>query len=302
MRGARRTAIAMACLAIAACRVGAAADPGLSSLMRVQNAQFVAGAMPASSSAGPKVDSIAFPTSTIWPRYTDKPFSGAADPSATAVAVALSGDDGYWLLGAGVPDFSAPTLPTFHGLASFAATLAPGPYTFQVRAIDAEGVFGPPATQTLTAVATGPSGAPPQGELVVTLTWDTESDLDLHVVDPLGDEIYHGAPSSMPPLSAGPAAADGGAYGYLDLDSNAECVIDGLRREDVIWPGPPPSGPYLVRVDTPSLCGQPIANFTVRAVLRGSVVGQASGVSLDSDAWGAHDRGAGRLVLAFDVP
>jgi hypothetical protein len=57
-----------------------------------------------------------------------------------------------------------------------------------------------------------------------------------------------------------------------------------------------------VRVDTPSLCGQPIANFTVRAVLRGNAIGQASGVSLDPDTWGPHDRGAGKLVLTFDVP
>jgi hypothetical protein len=204
---------------------------------------------------------------------------------------------------AGVPDFSAPTLPTFRGLVSFATTLAPGQYTFQARAIDASGTFGPPATQILTAEAAVPSAPAPQGQLVVTLTWDTESDLDLHVVDPLGDELYHGDPSSAPPRSASPMpVADGGSYGYLDFDSNAACVIDGLRREDVVWLGPPPTGSYLVRIDTPSLCGQPIANYRVRAVLRGGVIGQAIGVALDSDTWGPHDRGAGKLVLVFGVP
>jgi hypothetical protein len=304
MRAPRRRLLAIACSAAGtvACGAGASADPGLSSLLRVQGAQFAAGAPPAPSSDGPKVASVLLPTTTIWPGYADKPFSGALDPSATAVAIALSGDDGYWILRAGVPDFSAPTLPTFHGLASFATTLAPGQFTFQVRAIDGEGVFGPPSNQILTAVAAAPSAPAPQGELVVTLTWDTESDLDLHVVDPLATEIYHGNPSSMPPPSAGPTPADGGSYGYLDVDSNAQCIIDGLRREDVVWLAAPPSGRYFVRVDTASLCGQPIANFAVRTVLRGTAVAEARGVALDSDTWGPHDRGAGRLVLTFDVP
>ncbi|HZU81465.1 MAG TPA: hypothetical protein VE987_01040 [Polyangiaceae bacterium] len=302
-----RTGASVAVLSIVAtllaCSEGATSDPGLTALLRVQGAQFVAGAMPPASSAGPKVDSIAFATNTIWAGEAGKSFSGALDSTATAVAVALSGDRGYWLQTAGVPDFSAPTSPTFHGLASFATTLAPGQYALQVRAVDASGNFGPPATQVLTASAAAPSAPPAQGQLVVTLSWDTESDLDLHVVDPLGNEIFHGAPSSAAPASgASKSLADAGSPGYLDFDSNAGCVIDGLRREDVIWPGPPPEGTYLVRVDTPSLCGQPIANFTVQAVLEGALVGQAAGVALDSDTWGPHDRAAGRLVLTLTVP
>jgi hypothetical protein len=286
-----------------ACSSGATSDPGLYSRMRVQGAQFVAGAPPGPSPSGPRVDSIELPTDTIWPALADKAFHGSLDPTATAAAIALDGDDGYWIVAAGVPDFSTPTLPSFSGTASFATTLAPGRYTFEVSAVDARGTFGPPGTLVLTAVEAAPSAAPPQGQLVVTLAWDTEADLDLHVVDPLGNEIYHGDPSSNPGLVPGrPAEQDAGSYGYLDFDSNAGCDIDGLRREDVIWPGPPPSGHYLVRVDTPSLCGQPIANFTVRAVLSGGEIGAASGVALDSDTWGPHDRGAGLLVLTFDVP
>jgi hypothetical protein len=269
--------------------------------MRVDGAQFVAGPLPALSPAGPRVASVELPTNTIWPGLADKAFQGSLDPQATAAAVALGGDDGYWIVPAGVPDFATPTLPTFEGTASFAATLPPGRYTFQANAVDAQGVFGPTATVALTATDGSPASATPAGALVVTLTWDTEADLDLHVVDPLGNEIYHGDPSSMPILSGG-QPADAGSYGYLDFDSNAGCIIDGLRREDVIWPSAPPSGAYLVRVDTASLCGQPIANFQVRAVLEGAVVGSASGVSLDSDTWGPHDRGAGELVLSFVVP
>ncbi len=140
----------------------------------------------------------------------------------------------------------------------------------------------------------------PPAILVVTLTWDTESNLDLHVVDPAGLDIYWGNPSSEPPFSFD--QTEGGSYGYIDYDSNADCVIDGLRSEDAIWPNPPPSGPYTVRVDTPSLCGQPIANWKVRVVLEGTPIAQASGVAVGADTMGSHGAGSGVLALQFNVP
>ena len=134
----------------------------------------------------------------------------------------------------------------------------------------------------------------------MTLTWDTESNLSLHVVDPNGVDIYWGNQSSQPPFMFN--QMDGGSYGYVDYDSNANCVIDGLRREDAIWPRPPPAGAYTVRVDAASLCGQPIAYWTVKVVLDGKTVAQAQGVALDADTWGAHGLGAGVLALQFAVP
>ena len=134
---------------------------------------------------------------------------------------------------------------------------------------------------------------------MVTLTWDNDADLDVHVLDPLGNEIYHGAPSSFDPFR--PGSTETGS-GFLDVDSNADCEIDGLRREDVIWTEQPPSGRYRVRVDAQSLCGEPAARWRVQVTLRGSLVASAQGSALDSDTWGAHDRGAGVLALGFDVP
>jgi hypothetical protein len=265
--------------------------------MRLDNAQFVAGPTPAEQD-GPEVAAINLPTTTIWPSLPNKLISGALGAGATAAAIALSTDDGYWIVRAGVPDISAPTLPTFQTLAAFAASLPAGTYTLEVRAVDADDRFGPPGRQTLTALAEPPSRSV-TGALVVSLTWDTESDLDLHVVDPLGNEIYHGATSSVDAFLAGSSDA---SNGQLDEDSNADCNIDGLRQEDVTWAAAPPSGHYLVRVDTASLCGQANAHWTVRVLLDGMSVGAASGVALDSDTRGAHDRGAGILALGFDVP
>jgi hypothetical protein len=287
----------MCALCAAACSAGASDDPALGARLRLDNAQYVAGAMP-SPGGGPEVAALNLTTTTIWPGLQGKPLSGALGPEATAAAIALSTDSGYWIVRAGSPDISAPTLPTFQSAASFSWSLPSGAYTLEVRAVDAEQRFGPPLRQTLSALEHAPS-LEIEGALVITLSWDSEADVDLHVVDPLGNEIYHGATSSMSAFSPTRANA---SNGRLDHDSNADCAIDGLRQEDVTWSDAPPSGHYLVRVDTPSLCGQPNARWSVHASLNGTLLGVASGLALASDTRGPHDRGAGVLALELDVP
>jgi hypothetical protein len=294
--------IALGCaslIASAACNPSVAADQGADAYMRVPGGQFFRGPMPSGSSAGPAVAALRLVDNDIWAGLSDDPIAGALAPSATAAAIGLQGDVGYWIVPAGVPDIATPDEPSFSAAATFSQGIILGSYTLVVRAVDDAGRFGPPSTQVLVA-ETSPTNPPASGALVVTLTWDTESNLSLHVVDPAGAEIYWGDQSSRPPPPFSPA--DGGSYGTIDYDSNANCIIDGLRREDVVWPGSPPSGKYTVRVDAPSLCGQPIANWSVRAVLDGATIGQASGVALDADTWGSHGSGAGVLALELTVP
>jgi hypothetical protein len=69
------------------------------------------------------------------------------------------------------------------------------------------------------------------GDVQVTLTWDNESDLDLHVIDPLGEEIFWLYPGST-------------SGGILDYDD-----VDGYGPENVYWPkSQAPSGTYQVFV------------------------------------------------------
>ncbi len=292
-----RLAIIGSTLSSVACSDGASSDPALGSRMRILEAQFVAGATPIAR-AGPEVAALDLLTTTIWPGYANKPLRGALGVTATAAALALSGDAGFWLVPAGVPDVSAATLPTFRCTASFSRSLPEPAYTLEVRAVDGQGQFGPPFRQALTALPIAPSRGS-AGELLVTLTWDNQADLDLHVIDPLGHEIYHGAPSSADAFAPG---GSNQSVGMLDVDSNADCADDQLRQEDVLWEQAPPAGHYSVRVDSASLCGASIAHWTARVTLHGAPLVTAQGTSLDSDTWGAHDRGAGVLALGFDVP
>jgi hypothetical protein len=285
--------------ALPSCSDGVQADAGTDAYMRIAGAQFFRGPMPGGSSKGPGVAQISLVNNNIWAGFSDDPIGGALDPTATAVAIGLQGDVGYWVVTAGVPSVATPDDPSFAATAAFSDGIVLGSYTLVVRAVDQNGNFGLPSTQILVAEPS-PTNPPPTGDLVVTLTWDTESNLDLHVVDPSGAEIYWAQQSSMPPPPYD--AVDGGSYGYIDYDSNANCVIDGLRGEDAIWPNPPPPGTYTVRVDAASLCGQPDAHWTVKVVLEGRQIAQASGIALDPDTWGNHGLGAGVLALQFAVP
>ena len=75
------------------------------------------------------------------------------------------------------------------------------------------------------------------GDLEIAVSWDTDADLDLHVVDANGDEIYWGQ-----------EMVDSG--GELDLESGTDCFPDGIRTEHIAWTGgTPPPGTYVVRVN-----------------------------------------------------
>jgi hypothetical protein len=163
--------------------------------------------------------------------------------------------------------------------------------------VSADQRFGAPSYVTLLA-STASTGA----HFVVSLRWDTESDLDLHVVDPAGEEVWARNPNSYTPTPGTPPDPDGPAKGgMLDFDSNAACVIDGRRAENVAWHAEPSPGRYLVRVDAASLCGAPAARWEVEAILDGRSLGRAEGISTDADTRGPHDRGAGALALELDV-
>ena len=72
--------------------------------------------------------------------------------------------------------------------------------------------------------------------------------------------------------------------------------------ENVDYADKPPSGHYVVRVDTFSLCKTIGASWRVEAFLEGASLGAAQGSSTDFDTRFSHDRGAGVLALELDVP
>jgi len=117
------------------------------------------------------------------------------------------------------------------------------------------------------------------GDVQVSVAWDSPTDVDLRVTDPFDEEVYFGNLQ----------AASGG---FLDLDSNPACNIDGINNENIVWPsGQAPTGAYKVRLDYWDDCGQAETNWVVTIqsagqspqIYSGKFTGPAAGgVDIDS--------------------
>ena len=94
-------------------------------------------------------------------------------------------------------------------------------------------------------------------DIAVTVRWTGASDVDLHVTDPNGNEVYW----------ANETTEEGGR---LDLDSNAGCSIDNVNQETISWPkDAAPEGDYTIVVDYFSDCGQPSAPWSLSLDVNG---------------------------------
>ncbi|HTE52867.1 MAG TPA: hypothetical protein VK698_18565 [Kofleriaceae bacterium] len=123
------------------------------------------------------------------------------------------------------------------------------------------------------------------GEVQVSVSWDTDSDVDLHVTDPAGDEVYYGQ-----------TVVD--SSGMLDLDSNPGCNIDGVNNENITWSAAP-QGDYTVRLDYFKSCDVEATSYVVTVQRMDEPVETFSGeLTGDGDEGGA---GAGIDITSFTV-
>jgi hypothetical protein len=292
-----RPVAAVAVVSLLAGCSAATNDPAFDALMRLPTAQFYRGAPPAVTD-GPEVTQLS-PSPNIIRRGPNGNVIGSVPRQTVAVAVYLVGDVGYWIVTPGQLDPTQLDQLSFSAPASFAQNLPAGAYTLRAQAADARGHYGPPsdfALKTEDVMTTD--------TLLVSLAWDAEADLDLHLVTPDGTEVWANKINSLPPPVPGQPGDPNGwkSGGILDYDSNGNCVIDGRRIENIYWTVQPPSGHYIARVDTYSMCGEVQANWKLSATLGDQNLGIASGWSRDSDAALPHGAGAGVKALEFDIP
>ncbi len=134
------------------------------------------------------------------------------------------------------------------------------------------------------------------GRLQINCSWDTETDVDLHVVEPNGTEIFFAQTNS----------SNGGS---LDLDSNAGCGIDGVNNENITYSNDAiiENGEYIVRIDYWSNCDvTEQTHYNVIAYFEGGLITPTFGTNPyngnfePSDAdFGAS--GSGLQVLKFNL-
>jgi uncharacterized protein YfaP (DUF2135 family) len=189
------------------------------------------------------------------------------------IGESAGGIDGYYEIRLPGPQTSATVL------LAFPQEIPLNQFELLFAVVSPSGAVGPYASLSTTVLGVG------TGDVQVTLSWDVDSDVDLHVVAPGGEEIYYGRRRS----STG---------GELDLDSNAACNIDGVRNENITWPvGRAPQGQYTVRVNYWSNCGVSRTNYTVR------INNGGAGQIVTGSFTGPGDRGglgAGTVVATFE--
>ena len=198
----------------------------------------------------------------------------SGDQQFTTVIVSVAGATGYYQL----------TLPTASAtaqlLVSLAQSLTGSSLNWQFGAGTGNAV-GPYTNTPASIVAVG------TGDVQVTLAWNTVADVDLHVIDPSGEEIYY----------AHSQAASGG---QLDLDSNAGCTSDGPRNENITWPtNGAPSGNYRVLVDYWASCTATSTAYSVTVNVKGQSPQTFTGTYTGDGDQGA--AGAGQLITTFTV-
>lgn len=205
--------------------------------------QLNSGAPPAPST-GP---SLTVPTNLQGITGGSSAMALSASSPMRTVVVFVDGVDGYYLVPLGSDATNGQAIITIGGL--------PPVLEFDIvfAAAGPDGVYGPYSSTTIQAIAAA------GGDIQVSVTWNTDADVDLHVVEPGGSEIYYGSPTS-------------GSGGQLDIDANAACAVSGLTQENIGWaPGTAPPGTYTVRVDYWDACGAASTDYVVTVSLRPGV-------------------------------
>jgi hypothetical protein len=192
----------------------------------------------------------------------ERPAAGSGPmPSASGPSVVITGGSSQVGLAAsagfstvviavdGRPDYYRITLPAAVTEVEVIVTIAQDPPEAAFDCVYAVGSgtseVGAYATTPVSVLEVG------TGDVQVSVSWDSPADVDLHVVEPGGEEIYYAHETS----------ASGGT---LDLDSNAGCGSDGPRNENATWAaGTAPRGDYTVRVDYWDNCATSATNYVV---------------------------------------
>lgn len=265
-------ALLISALVLAGC---GGAPSGATEPIRVRQGSFHEGELPVNEGAAtPAIQYAASAGFIVTQGQGSIDFRGAMTADAYSVAVSFPGaGTGYWVVPAGAVD------PTQGGALLFGFTVDFGedvPYGEQglaLAALDGEGRPGPRYDVSLCVLPEYADGNLSSCEesiasqgTILSLAWDTPVDLDLVVVTPDGKLVSPKDPSTALPDEDGEIpdeALDDPATGVLTRDSNANCELDGLNLESLIFAGTPAAGDWEVYADLYSACDADSVRFGV---------------------------------------
>lgn len=303
---------ALMCLLVAACD-GESGESGLGEPLQVSAGAFKHGALPgAAADSGDADESLRFTTietnnTVVHPGQAGKQISGRVTDNGYSVALRFDElGSGYWVVPVGEADSAYPGELDFGVDFGISADLPLGPQRLLFTVIDARGRAGRQQALTLcvtseydrTLHACDATQRPPAG--IITLTWDTEADLDLIVRTPDGELVDARHPSSRPGTDA---------QGILYTD-DARCAGRSLRREDLVFQAEITPGRYEVFVNLFDACGAAATFFEVSATARTqsddetygfeALAEKSVGQALELQANGGQSQGI--AITSFEFP
>lgn len=213
---------------------------GISARNGAVTAALVTGA-PIEGTAGPTAD-VSGISSVVNGGSSQVTVNGSSE--FQRVMVSVLGVDGYW-------DVALPSGTSVEDLVmNIGSGLNAG--SFRVRyVLEGPTGLGPIAEQTIRVIRVG------TGDVQISVAWTGASDVDLHVYEPSGEEVYFGNLVSE-------------TGGTLDLDSNPACNIDNINNENIVWPtNQAPAGEYRVIVVYFDDCGVARSDWVVTVQVKG---------------------------------
>ena len=145
-----------------------------------------------------------------------------------------------------------------------------------------------------------------EGDVEVKLAFSNEKDIDIHLYTPSGIHIYYG--NSSGGYYEGSVNGVNGIYEFgLDIDSNANCSIDGINKENIYIPAQfVEDGIYTVEVDLYKNCNPSIATqWSISTTYKGKLVTPLTGANPASGEFkiGAPSSGNSNhvAVMTFEI-
>ncbi len=245
----------------------------------VSDAAYVQDMFPeASSGTVPVIDVINGNTSVI--PGGSNPIAIQSNDDISKILIGVSGVGGYYSLPA-----TGKTTGLYQFIILMNQTLAVDTFNIIIAIQTADGIVSEYSIITVSLVQVG------TGKLQVSLSWDQANDVDLHLIEPNGFEIYYGDATS----------SNGG---ILDLDSNAACSIDNVNNENITYSDTSvvEAGEYIVNIDLWSNCAIPDnTSYYVTAYYEGALLSTSFGENPYSGTFDPQDYEE-VTAMKFNIP
>lgn len=257
------------------------------SYFTVENGVYKDAGFPAQSGSqsAPEIESVYGNTSVL--EGGSNPISIQTSSSLKEVMIGVAGVNGYYSIPANKLKSSD---DVYLVILLLSQTFEQDSFVILLAIQNDQNLVSAHETITVTRIEAG------TGKLQISCSWDRPNDIDLHLEEPNGQEIYFGDDIS-----------DNG--GFLDVDSNAGCTIDNINSENITYGDTAivENGNYTVRVDLYSNCEVPSnTNVIVTARYDGQIINPTTGTNPYTGIFTPEDEdygdvGDGREIMKFAI-